>query len=375
MKNIIGVMRHMLKSLPVNKLAAFLIVLLAITSSFFIICPVTALADSWITKAPMPEAIVGHGVAVVDGKIYVIGGSNYDVWVVNSTFQYDPVADTWSTKSSMPTSRSNFGIAVYDGKIFCIGGDVGTDRPVPTNVIEVYDPNTDTWETRASMPTARYDLVANVVEGKIYLIGGFDYIGPYCLDITEVYDPATNTWTKKASMPTGVMSYASAVSDNKIFVMAGRVYTDTSGYDCNLTQIYDPVLDSWTYGADLPEPVTYASAVATSGIMAPKRIYVLGGRQVLDAVNLTQIYDPASDIWNIGTPMPTTRCRFGAAIMDDKIYALGGLTGWFESLTTANEQYTPKDYQKPEEFPFWAILSILLILFILVFIVIRRKRL
>ncbi len=375
MKTIIGVVRDMLKRPSVNKLSAFFIVILVITASFFIIHPVTALSDSWITKAPMPEAIVGHGVAVVDGKIYVIGGSNYDVWVVNSTFQYDPVADTWRTKSSMPTSRSNFGIAVYEGKIYCIGGDVGTDRPVPTDITEIYDPITDTWETRAPMPTARYDLAANVVEGKIYLIGGFDYIGPYCLNITEVYDPATDTWTAKASMPTGVMSYASAVLDNKIFVLAGRVYTDTSGYDCNLTQIYDPILDSWIYGPDLPEPVTYATSAVTSGIMAPKRIYVLGGRQVLDAVNFTQIYDPTSDTWITGTPMPTTRCRFGAAVIDDKIYAIGGLTGWFESLTTANEQYTPKDYQKPGEFPFWAILSILFIIFILVFVVIRRKRL
>jgi N-acetylneuraminic acid mutarotase len=358
--------------LLVNRFIVVLLVALVLAIPLFVAAPVVAaLDDFWITKAAMPEAVVGHGVAAVDGKIYVIGGSNYAVWVVNSTFQYDPVANSWVTKSSMPTPRSNFGIAVYAGKIFCIGGDVGADQPLPTNITEVYDPATDSWETRTSMPTARYDLTANVVNGKIYLIGGFDYIGPYCLNITEVYDPTTDTWTTKASMPTGVMSYASAVINDKIYVLAGRVYSDTSGYDCNLTQIYDPTANTWTFGAELPEPVTYAAAAATTGVMASKRIYVLGGRQVLDTVNLTQIYDSDANSWVLGTPMPTTRCRFGAAVVDDRIYAIGGLTGWFASLTTVNELYTPIGYRSSSEFQFWIILALLIVVLIVVYVVLR----
>jgi len=360
--------------LSVNGFIVVLLIALVLALPLFIAPPVVAtLGDFWVAKAAMPEAVVGHGVAVVNGKIYVIGGSNYDVWIINSTFQYDAAADSWATKSSMPTARSNFGIAVYDGKIFCIGGDVGTDQPLPTGITEVYDPATDSWETRASMPTARYDLTANVVNGKIYLIGGFDYIGPYCLNITEVYDPTTDTWTTKASMPTGVMSYASAVINDKIYVLAGRVYSKTSGYDCNLTQIYDPVKDTWTFGADLPEPVTYTAAAATSGVMASKKIYVLGGRQVLDTVNFTQIYDPDANSWILGTPMPTTRCRLGVAIMDDRIYAIGGLTGWFSSLTAVNELYTPAGYRSSSDFPFWIILALLIVVLIVVYVILRRK--
>lgn len=338
-----------------------------------VIGPVAALDDFWVNKTSMPVEVVGHGVAAVDGKIYVIGGSNYDVWVVNSTFQYDPTADCWTPKKSMPTARSNFGIAVYEGKIYCFGGDIGTDRPLPTAITEVYDPVTDSWESKASMPTARYDLVASAANGKIYLIGGFDYKGPYCLNITEVYDPKTDLWISKASMPTGVMSCASAVIDDKIYVLGGRVYTSTSGYDCNLTQIYYPFKDVWTYGVPLPEPVTYATAGATTGAFAPKRIYVLGGRQMLDSLNFTQIYNPETNNWIIGNSMPTARCRFGVAVVNDQLYAIGGLTGWFTSLSAVNEQYTPIGYQNPSGFPFWIILPLLIALIVMVFIILKRK--
>ena len=55
--------------------------------------------NSWTAKAPMPEAGGGEA-AVVNGKIYVIGG--------NSNFEYNPDTDTWTTKKPMPTPRSTF---------------------------------------------------------------------------------------------------------------------------------------------------------------------------------------------------------------------------------------------------------------------------
>jgi N-acetylneuraminic acid mutarotase len=333
---------------------------------------IEAANDSWTTKMSMPAAVVGHGAAVVDGKLYIIGGSNYDVWVVNTTLQYDPSLDTWSKRASMPTARSNFGIAVYENKIYCIGGDVGTYKPVPTGIVEVYDPATDTWETKTSMPTARYDLTANVVKDKIYLIGGFDFIGPYSLNITEVYNPEIDTWTTKAQMPVGVMSHSSAVVNDKIYVLAGRVYTDTSGYDCNFTQIYDAATDTWRFGSQIPKAVTYAAAAATTGTNAPKLIYVIGGRQELDAFNFVQIYNPSTNSWSAATSMPTARCRLAVANINNQLYAIGGLTGWFEELTAVNEQFTPKDYQTPSDFPMLAILSIVVLGILLLSILFKK---
>jgi N-acetylneuraminic acid mutarotase len=115
----------------------------------------------WVSKAPMHEARQGLGVAVVNGKIYAIGGvGDVDGWVCDFNEVYDPATDTWAFKAPMPTPRSSFGIAVYQNKIYCIGGyTVGFTA---TGVNEAYDPATNTWQTLKPMPTARLFLQANV---------------------------------------------------------------------------------------------------------------------------------------------------------------------------------------------------------------------
>src|SRR3990172_10884990 len=122
--------------------------------------------NSWTLKAPIQVARGSLGVAVVNGKIYAIGGSNGSSpngtsIYVGTIEEYDPSRDTWTFKRSMPTSRIYSTIAAFQSKIYCIGGYLNDDGSI-TGVNEVYDPATDTWETKAAMPTVRAGLKANV---------------------------------------------------------------------------------------------------------------------------------------------------------------------------------------------------------------------
>ena len=298
-------------------------------------------------KTSMSQARNGE-VASVNGKIYVIGGhtgSGLDLFPaiivtgapVGYNQEYDPLTDTWSLtyKQSMPSPREGFGIAVYDNKIYCIGGIFGGK---PTGVNEVYDPATDTWETKTSMPTARSHLQANVINGKIYLIGGYPNS-----TLNEVYDPITDSWTTKAPLPTGVMNFASAVVDNKLYAIAGRTVFKTSEKynsitNSNITQVYNPEADSWSLGTPFPSNASNLSAGATTGIFAPKRIYVFGS-------NTPEIYNPNDDTWTAGTvgTMTSNRTDLGVAVIRDVLYAIGGIVN--NTPTGANEQYIPLGYQ------------------------------
>lgn len=92
--------------------------------------------------------------------------------------------------ANMPTKRDSFASAVVDGKIYCIGGM--PNSKFESEKVEVYDPITDTWETKTSMPSARFGLTSAVVNGKIYCIGGLGTSGN--LYTLEVYNPVSDTW-------------------------------------------------------------------------------------------------------------------------------------------------------------------------------------
>ncbi len=155
-----------------SRIVRLFIVILVISLPFstFRFFYAEAVENSWKIMADLPDSGLGPGVAVVDGKIYVIGGTGKGGYL-STNVEYDPAANNWTLRKPMPTPRASFGIAVYKNKIYCIGGGDGSDDGV-TGVNEVYDLLTDTWETKRLMPTPRENICAHVVNGKIYVIGG-----------------------------------------------------------------------------------------------------------------------------------------------------------------------------------------------------------
>ena len=291
----------------------------------------------------IPTAVAGAKAAVVNDKIYVIGGA------VN--YEYDPTTDTWVPKQPMPTPRSDgIALAVFENKIYVIGGRIVGDG-VTTGINEVYNPATDTWETKKSMPTARQELDANTVNGKIYLIGGVipdpqlpagsnTYIPT---NKTEVYDPSTDTWTTASALPDILFSYASTILDNAIYLIAGN-----SGDTTNLTQIYNPETDTWSNGTRIPQGVQAAAACTVSNT-----IYVVGGFVgFVSPVDYVQIYHLHNDSWTLGKSLPTARYGIALAPINGAIYAIGGSPGLYENATNQNNRYIPLNETAQQQEPF-----------------------
>lgn len=333
---------------------ALLLILVVIASSCVVVAQaVSASENSWITRPPMSDAKSGLKVAVVNGKIYALAGDG-------TNEEYNPATLIWATKQPIPTPRSSFGIAVHQNKIYVIGGNVGldpaTELPILCSRNEIYDPLTDTWESKKPMPTNRSQLSANVVNGKIYLIGGRTGGQYSTVDLNEVYDPATDSWTTKAPIPYPVVLYASAVVDDKIYIIGGQdEFADHINLDT--VQIYDPSTDTWSFGAPMPTVVWQAAAGATTGVWAPKRIYVLGGLpdRSLFGTNINQVYNPENDSWTLGASMPTSRFNFAVGVVNDTLYALGGAP-FFNvqgNAIAANELYIPFGYEGPLP-PYWS---------------------
>ncbi|MGB8276072.1 MAG: kelch repeat-containing protein [Alphaproteobacteria bacterium] len=336
-----------------SKSAAAMLVLVFLIASCIIIAKSAVSSadvgsDYWVSKTPMHEARGRLGVAVVNGKIYAIGGDGGGLYgaaygamldYTNVTEEYDPATDMWAFKASMPTPRGHFGIAVYRNKIYCIGG---FNNNGDTGANEVYNPATDTWESKEPMPVPRSSVTANIVNGRIYVISA-----PYNSSSNYVYDPETDSWETKTPPPYEITSYASAVFDNKIYFIATD-YTASGLWSEPFIQIYDAVNENWSIGAYAPTYGINAVAAATTGVNAPKRIYFF------DETG-TQVYDPTNDRWTVGASMRTLRSNTGVALVNDLFYAVGGeflppSNSLFANITTSavNEQYVPIGYGAPD---------------------------
>ncbi|MBV9146908.1 MAG: hypothetical protein JO065_13400, partial [Acidobacteria bacterium] len=234
----------------------------------------------------------------------------------------------WFQMAPMPTARGYLGAASLNGKIYALGGR--TQSASPLGIAEVYDPNSNVWlsSTTSSgispMPTPRSSLAAAAVNGKIYAIGGIDG-NNLALPTVEVYDPNTNAWTSSSSsnaiapMPTPRYGLVAVAVNGKLYAIGGR----SGSGALDVVEVYDPDSNSWTSSttfaglAPLPTAREGAAAAVVNG-----KIYVIGGAGS-SIFNTVEVYDAVLNTWNAVAAMPSENFYFSADAVDGKIYVFG----------------------------------------------------
>ncbi|MBN1350876.1 hypothetical protein JXJ21_15765 [candidate division KSB1 bacterium] len=200
--------------------------------------------NRWETeKAPMNHVRMQFTLNAVNGKLYAIAGKQRQCAAVAQKVveEYDPATDSWIKKKDMQTKRFGHTASVVDGKIYVIGGsnygNTMYDGAIAS--VEIYDPAADTCIAAADMPAVRTGLRSDVIEGKIYAFGGAGiWTGP--LKITEMYDPATDTWTEKADMKEARESHASGIFNGKIMALGGSGVSDDGAVRLKNIEEYTP---------------------------------------------------------------------------------------------------------------------------------------
>lgn len=133
--------------------------------------------DIWTTKADMPRGLNHANAAVVDGKIYVLGGlaetgeagEGKRVWgAVPDSWVYDPVTDLWKTIPGVPAGeeRGSAAVGTYQSNIYLAAKDVY----ILSNYTSRNTAPKSRHARRASLPTGfeiteikNKDRVANVL--------------------------------------------------------------------------------------------------------------------------------------------------------------------------------------------------------------------
>jgi N-acetylneuraminic acid mutarotase len=310
----------------------FIIVLLFMTVS-------NTAAEKWQAISELPTHREDFSTAVVGDKIYLIGGTLFEnrlgPFGLSTVEAYDPKTNTWRRVADMPTSRAAPATAVVDNKIYVIGGHSGIDRRIvniKTSVaVEVYNPQTDTWERKQEMPVPRRQFGVGVVAGKIYAIGGYVLPQdrkpeePGRVDLVKVYDPATNTWARRAKMPTKRDGFGVGVVNNHIYAIGGRGWPQVGpgGPFLKVIEEYDPKINRWRQKHEIPDLRLSFSTVVLDDV-----IYLIGGfiwqDRIPQYLSTVDTYNPATEEWRDIPPMPTPFIPFGAAVANGNIYVFGG---------------------------------------------------
>ncbi|MDR3082328.1 MAG: galactose oxidase, partial [Streptomyces sp.] len=243
-------------------------------------------AGTWSAMASAPIGRQGnpaHG--FIGGKLYVSGGWSNQA-VSARTDVYDPATNSWDTKAPMPTAYAGSGSAVLNGKLYVVGGCPSTTACGAT-AATVYDPASDSWNQIASYPEPISWQSCGGIGGKLYCAGGS---ASSETKHAYVYDPAADEWSPIADMPADLWGSAYGVGAGKLLVSGGVI---NGSAVTNQSFAYDPAAGSWSA---LPNANT--SAYRLGGASG---FYKMGGNPAgngapgVTAVEMLPGYDQGSD--------------------------------------------------------------------------------
>jgi len=191
----------------------------------------------------------------------------------------------WEDLSPMPERITNNAVttATVDGipYVYSFAGIDSTKACGNPNLLSFrYNTATDEWETIESLPDplgGKIAAGASTVKNKVYIIGGY-HVASNCSEVssekTHIFDPETNTYLPDgAPIPVSIDDQVQDVwRDSLIYVITGWHNTT------NVTnvQIYNPTTDEWSEGTPIPNNGQWR-VFGGSGSIVGDTIYFAGG--------------------------------------------------------------------------------------------------
>jgi N-acetylneuraminic acid mutarotase len=189
-----------------------------------------------------------------------------------------------------------------------------------------------TWKRSAGLPLARGEVAAAVDQGRIFIIGGFTANGQGSTRV-EAYLPTMNTWSMEADLPVPVHHPMAAGYRGRVYVAGGY------GPDQRLATLFAFTGDGWTRLAPMPEDRAAGGAAIVNG-----KLYIVGGTTSSPAGRLARrmlVYDIAANRWTTRRG-PTPREHLGVTALGGKIYVIGGRTFGFDTNMALVEVFNPR---------------------------------
>ena len=169
-----------------------------------------------------------------------------------------------------------------------------------------------------------------------------------------VLDASSGTWVLKAPFPgaaaKGVSDGSAVTAGNKVYYIGGHLGGTTGNNVTRLVSVFDPLSDSFTPGPPLPQPVARGAAVfdgkktvyyaagVTRVAGAPSEIF--GNKQTPCLYSLDTTATGGAARWSELPCMTAPRSDFCAGWVGGKMYVVGGLDPEFAPMDSI-ESFDP----------------------------------
>ena len=143
----------------------------------------------------MSSARAAIAAGVIDGFIYVVGGSSDQSWNSRLVHRYAPAKDTWTRRADFPVPVSWARASASGGYLYVYGGfdqnETGGFGDGTVASVYRYDPNKDSWARMADMNQSRYGAAngQSTIDRRIYVAGGRERRETAPLAAFEQYTP------------------------------------------------------------------------------------------------------------------------------------------------------------------------------------------
>jgi hypothetical protein len=225
----------------------------------------------------------------------------------------------WEAAPDMPgPARFYTGVTAVGDRVFVVGG-FGTGPE--SMAVTAFDTKQGTWAQLQPLPGSFQLPNVAAVGTTLYVLGGLEQ------KTTLAYDAAQDQWLPRSPVPVmrGRGQAAMGVWGSKI-LMAGGVIPGQSANSLNTgvrqreVLAYDTATDSWEALPDLSLIRGYAM-----GAVIGDRFWVMGGSTDFARTDDVAMLDLKARQWIDQPRLPITLSSAGVAVLDNRIYLVGGV--------------------------------------------------
>ncbi|KAK7188762.1 hypothetical protein DPSP01_005664 [Paraphaeosphaeria sporulosa] len=256
-------------------------------------------SDTWRTAAPLPIKLNHPNAAVVNERIYLLGGlvdtqspptAEADWIATGKSYVYDLIANAWTEVASMPpgTERGSAVVGVHGDMIYVAGGMTVLNFVVQdaSSTVTAFNTTSLQWQrvpsVAANMPEGRQHAAGAVVEDTLYVVGGRWFERTNVRDTVFSLDLRNQTagWqTSPSRMPTARGGIAGGAVGSSFVAFGGECNPDTSNGIYPQAEMYDLKSKEWKKLPDMQVPRHGTAAIAVGSL-----IYIPGGGLQQDGV-------------------------------------------------------------------------------------------